>query len=303
MMPIERTDITEALEIAKDADLGIIPYDSMEAVAARELVDKSNSENQSLYKSSHWDESNILAHIRLNEKTLPDGRRVLIVNEVQSDWAQDGRSKGFVETGKFDKSKVTTKESGNFIEIYYDGKWIGKLLTTYSTKEEIERDILRSAETDFNLKKKAVTGKIQNMPYKNTDQWTSLVMRRVLQMATQEGYDGIALATGQQSADMYSLAKQVDNISWDTSDNTLVAKDKNGKTQFQESGVIEEQLEKYVGKEVAQKLIDKRETLEEEDEGVVELYNTQLVICGEGMKTFYDNIVTKVAQKEAQRFD
>lgn len=41
------------------------------------------------YKSSHWNEKNILAHIRLNEKTLPDGRKVLIVNEIQSDISQD----------------------------------------------------------------------------------------------------------------------------------------------------------------------------------------------------------------------
>ena len=41
------------------------------------------------YKSSHWDEANILAHVRLNEKTLPDGRRVLIVNEIQADISQD----------------------------------------------------------------------------------------------------------------------------------------------------------------------------------------------------------------------
>lgn len=41
------------------------------------------------YKSSHWDEANILAHVRLNEKTLPDGRRVMIVNEIQADISQD----------------------------------------------------------------------------------------------------------------------------------------------------------------------------------------------------------------------
>ena len=41
------------------------------------------------YNSSHWDEKNILAHVRLNEKTLPDGRRVLILNEIQADISQD----------------------------------------------------------------------------------------------------------------------------------------------------------------------------------------------------------------------
>lgn len=140
-------------------------------------------------------------------------------------------------------------------------------------------------------------------PYKKTDQWVGLATRRVLQMAAQEGYDGVAFATGSQSADMYSLAKQVDNISWDTTDNTLTAFDKNGNQQFQQSNITDERLEDFVGKEVAQKLIDKKENLSEDDEGVVSLKNADLEIGGEGMKSFYNSIVPKVAQKEAQRFD
>ena len=51
------------------------------------LKDVKNQENQ--YTSSHWSEKNILAHVRLNEKTLPDGRKVLIINEIQADISQD----------------------------------------------------------------------------------------------------------------------------------------------------------------------------------------------------------------------
>ena len=40
------------------------------------------------YISSHWDETNILAHLRLNERTLPNGERVLFIEEVQSDFSQ-----------------------------------------------------------------------------------------------------------------------------------------------------------------------------------------------------------------------
>lgn len=41
------------------------------------------------YKSAHWDESNILAHIRLNERTLPNGERVLFIEEIQADIGKD----------------------------------------------------------------------------------------------------------------------------------------------------------------------------------------------------------------------
>jgi hypothetical protein len=364
------------------------------------------------YKSSHWSEKNILAHIRLNEKTLPDGRKVLIVNEIQSDWAQEGRKRGFIdrnlqiksdlasakykalqeellkikEEKKIDKeayqqviyndgkgyttnideygnvtiSKAVNafgkplgdstgveaiKEDNGDYRIYVDGQ-VSQQNNYYGSKEVANKTIEeRTNKVDF-IKSLENTVEIENlpsveqegfrviqdyyskvtplerqisaakrdlididqtgvqaMPYKKTDQWVGLATRRVLQMAAQEGYDGVAFATGSQSADMYSLAKQVDNISWDTTDNTLTAFDKNGNQQFQQSNITDEKLEDFVGKEVAQKLIDKKENLSEDDEGVVSLENADLEIGGEGMKSFYNNIVPKVAQKEAQRFD
>lgn len=43
------------------------------------------------YKSSHWDQPNILAHIRFNERTDADGKRVLFIEEIQGDWQQEYR--------------------------------------------------------------------------------------------------------------------------------------------------------------------------------------------------------------------
>lgn len=43
------------------------------------------------YASVHYPESNILAHVRFNERTGPSGERILHLEEVQSDWAQDAR--------------------------------------------------------------------------------------------------------------------------------------------------------------------------------------------------------------------
>lgn len=40
------------------------------------------------YKSNHWDQPNVLAHIRLNDRTDADGKRVLFVEEIQSDFGQ-----------------------------------------------------------------------------------------------------------------------------------------------------------------------------------------------------------------------
>lgn len=47
------------------------------------------------YTSSHWDEPNIVAHVRMNERPASDGKRALHVEEVQSDWQQKGREVGY----------------------------------------------------------------------------------------------------------------------------------------------------------------------------------------------------------------
>ncbi len=63
----------------------------------RALRDKLDAigKSEKPYYSSHWDEKNILAHIRFNERTDAGGKRVLFIEEIQSDWQQayrDGKT-------------------------------------------------------------------------------------------------------------------------------------------------------------------------------------------------------------------
>ncbi len=39
------------------------------------------------FRSTHWDEPNVLAHVRFNERTDAQGKKVLFIEEIQSDWA------------------------------------------------------------------------------------------------------------------------------------------------------------------------------------------------------------------------
>lgn len=48
-----------------------------------------------LFKSDHWKDPNVLAHLRLAEHIGPSGERVLFVEEVQSDWGQHVAKHGF----------------------------------------------------------------------------------------------------------------------------------------------------------------------------------------------------------------
>ena len=52
---------------------------------------------KSEYRSSHWEEPNILAHVRFNDRTGPNGEKILFVEELQSDWHKEGREYGYGE--------------------------------------------------------------------------------------------------------------------------------------------------------------------------------------------------------------
>jgi hypothetical protein len=57
------------------------------------------------FKSSHWDEPNVLAHVRHNDRVTPEGRKVRFLEEIQSDWAKKGREEetkhtDWIEGGK-----------------------------------------------------------------------------------------------------------------------------------------------------------------------------------------------------------
>ena len=50
-----------------------------------------NADAAQNFRSSHWDQPNVLAHIRVNDRTDADGKKVLFVEEIQSDWGQAGK--------------------------------------------------------------------------------------------------------------------------------------------------------------------------------------------------------------------
>jgi len=52
-------------------------------------------DTKSNFKSSHFDEPNILVHLRMNTRTAADGSKVLFLEELQSDWGQKGKREGF----------------------------------------------------------------------------------------------------------------------------------------------------------------------------------------------------------------
>ena len=51
------------------------------------------------YFSSHWEDTNVLAHIRTNQRLDVNGKKTTLIEEIQSDLHQAGRDKGYGKNG------------------------------------------------------------------------------------------------------------------------------------------------------------------------------------------------------------
>jgi hypothetical protein len=78
--------------------------------------------------TTHFPEYNPVFHIRTKDRTTPDGKKVLYVEELQSDWGQQGRKKGFKEGKKYDENLAKHTKLRDEVhgfkdqEIYLDAK-------------------------------------------------------------------------------------------------------------------------------------------------------------------------------------
>jgi hypothetical protein len=125
---------------------------------------------------------------------------------------------------------------------------------------------------------------VPDAPFKKN--WHELAMKRLLNYAADNGYDSIAITPGAEQAKRYDLSKQVGQISYTPSTKNLMAFDHEGNAVVNKSNVNPEDLEKYLGAGVTQKLS------QAEFEGPTQvLRGNDISVGGEGMKGFYDKML------------
>jgi hypothetical protein len=90
--------------------------------------------------STHWSEPNVVAHLRFKSRQSTDGKRVMFIEEVQSDWHQKGRDQGYVR-------KLTEDEQAALLE--------AKVLAELAVKQEKE-PFLDAARKAFEAEKARV---------------------------------------------------------------------------------------------------------------------------------------------------
>lgn len=236
-----------------------------------------------IYKSSHFNEPNILAHMRVNDRVDAEGKKMLLIEEVQSDWHQAGRDKGY-KTPEFQKN---LKEYETLVNKYANTQKI--------TPEE---------RTRIEQLKPLVSGKsegVPDAPFKDT--WHQLALKRAIKEAVDKGYDRIGLTTGAQQAERYDLSKQINKIDYRRSSNNtfeLGVVGKNGESvDLPKRFYTAEELPSVLGKEVADKII-KGEG--QGGGGRMTLSGLDLQVGGEGMKKYYDEIYPNYLNKLGKKY-
>ena len=188
------------------------------------------------FQSGHFDEPNILAHVRFNERTDVEGKRVLFVEEIQSDWAQKGKKEGFakppvkptplavaedIEFVSIDPSaagQFAKNEKGKF---WFKNRVTGEVFPEWGFDQE---DATRSALAFLNSPLRQALAnpprpesKIPAAPFVGkTEAWVALTLKRMIRYAAENGMERIAWTTGEQQVSRYTgaLRHAVDAIEW-----------------------------------------------------------------------------------------
>jgi len=253
------------------------------------------------YKSSHFDEANILAHVRLNDRTDADGKKVLFVEEIQSDWHQAGRKKGYKGDIPDAKAEIARLESEmKALADQYKPMPVGTPGRKELTQKYIELQNQKSKLENADYK---ADSSVPDAPFKKT--WHEFALKRILRMAAEGGYERVAWTTGEQQAERYDLSKQIDNVTLTLSGDTEVLRafDSSGDEVMSRSEPVGFDWSDYIGKEAAEKLSN--QTWGKKDKKGLQrkvLANADLKVGGEGMKGFYDNILVKSADKLIKKF-
>lgn len=209
-----------------------------EDLKALEVYDKAleaSDKHIGTYSTNHWDEPNVLGHMRMNDRYIPDaagpsskvlpkdfaieegsvsgpatrGLKSMHLEELQSDWHQAGRKQG-----------------------YGDRK------------------------PDPMLPPGSMHNTVPDAPFKQS--WPDMLLKRAITKAAHEGYDSISWTPGTEQAARYSLSKQITALEVHKlpNGNYFVSAKQKGQTGFNEIArdVSADKLPDYIGKDLANKV-------------------------------------------------
>ena len=230
--------------------------------------------------NAHFEgEPNILTHLLMKDRTDTEGKKVLHLDEKQSDWAQQGRKQGFNRDP--DASKKLISDFNDYSNSLLD-RALGSVSERAREKGLSQEDtsfLLEAVRMErrpellayhaggegeaarYNQMREAAENArkgISTAPYvTNTNDWVDLGLKRALWEAAKGGYDKLAWSPGKTVSDRYNLSKHIEAIHHEKNEDgtyNLQAIDHNGYRAYVENDVPEKKLEETFGKEIASKV-------------------------------------------------
>jgi hypothetical protein len=257
--------------------------------------------SQASFRSSHFEQPNILAHMRVNDRVV-DGKKTLFIEEVQSDWHQAGRKQGYGPQTETTHEAYYTTPDGQKVSLGFGA-------TQEEAAAAVDSGWKGLVDVKFDSQTKKVGEGVPDAPFKTT--WHELALKRAIQEASEKGYDKIAFTVGKTQVNRYpeELRKVADEIKWysmnDKERSVIVSKqgnrvfgatvDENGViTQSPQKEAIGKNIEEVIGKPMGQKVVG-------ELEGTIA--GEEFTVGGKGMEGFYDNILPKSLNNLGKKFD
>jgi len=272
----------------------------------------------------HWsnrglDTTNPILHVRFNERYDANGKRVLFIEEIQSDWHEQGHKHGYFDPEKMDLSDE------EYVLKYYNENIYGTVSNTpFEALPEEKQDIYRQEALDqiaHEYYNQHIYGTVSNTPFealpeaqkdiyrieaiearegydasavpeapwKGANTWMMLGFKRMVRWAAVHGFDRIAWTPGHIQAQRYRLGTYTDRVVV-----TKLDVDKyEVKVRTRQEGLWKDvgafkgnELEGVIGKELTRKVF-------EDSEGTDWTFSgSDLHIGGAGMKIFYDKMLT-----------
>lgn len=273
-------------------------------------------------------EGRAVAWIRFGETTDADGKRVLVIDEIQSKRHQEGREKGYrdVEAEKREKAErerelteVVLPRLAELNQLYnekygvgkwrdteYDRQWRPRRVYRFLTPEEqAEHESLSIRATELQTTMPRRDG-IPSAPFEKN--WAELAMKRMLRYAAENGFDKVAWTTGDQQAERYDLGTKINHIHVipSTEERYVSMSPIRGRafvtTTAPDSDIIVrgefkgKSLSEVYGKALAEKIMSV------EVGGDERIAGDGLRIGGEGMKAFYDQMLPSFVRKYAKKW-
>ena len=197
------------------------------------------------YPISYFPHKNIIVWMRTTERTGPGGERILMIEEVQSKWHQQGAKFGYRRPIR------AVPKKGEFTVDKNEFGWFARELDgsvmQFGNQELIDAggEVVRIPLADTDSAELAAVGLITVMKVRHKEElakqgqrapdapfkgrgWSSLAMKRMIRLAAEEGYDQIAWTTGETQNIRGNLATYAERVSYDISNSTLFVEGKAG---------------------------------------------------------------------------